>query len=574
MSNRRISELNQLYPYEFTPSDLLISVDVDTGTGLPETKKVLIGEFTDYLVAQTTGSISASVSDLSSSIVNLSSSVSSLVQSTSSYSTVTQLNTKLDNSLTGSYIAYGLPVLSSSGLIYSNFLPNFVSTFNGRQGNVLPIFGDYSSSMISHSSSVYIPHSNVSDALEYLGQNKLNLSGGTLTGPLILDADPTVSLEAATKDYVDQRVLKSGDTMTGPLSLPGIYVGTNLIYVNPGTASVGIGTSSPTQSAALHVIGRVRIDELQFSSDETIQTTAGAGVGGVSSFNLRTGSVVSIVSDYQGFYVDDFLGRSGSVEPQAGDYDGLYISTTGSTLMSSSCEVIFDTIGLISFEESQSVSSDRENLNFQKDLNPDDVAYTKFYQNTDSTQNPIVQTGDFAIILKKSVLGSDIPVYESSSHGFVIAAYSETGSGIRISNHSVETRGTFKSDGESQFTGSVFVSQSIYVSESIVYPDSTIQTTAFIPYFTSSGYTIDTLVTAPHGLSRNPYIVQAKLRCIFADAGFNVGEEVTVLPISSSLYTDNTNIYFLPKVPLVRSKDGLTDATLVDSNWEAVLTAI
>jgi hypothetical protein len=38
------------------------------------------------------------------------------------------------------------------------------------------------------------------------GQNCLPLSGGTLTGDLILNADPTVGLGAATKDYVDANI--------------------------------------------------------------------------------------------------------------------------------------------------------------------------------------------------------------------------------------------------------------------------------------------------------------------------------------------------------------------------------
>lgn len=61
----------------------------------------------------------------------------------------------------------------------------------------------------------------------------LQLSGGTMTGSLILDADPTLNLEAATKQYVDaqvgtssgnldtSKVNKSGDTMTGFLVLNG-----------------------------------------------------------------------------------------------------------------------------------------------------------------------------------------------------------------------------------------------------------------------------------------------------------------------------------------------------------------
>jgi hypothetical protein len=49
----------------------------------------------------------------------------------------------------------------------------------------------------------------------------LALTGGTLTGPLVLVADPTSPLQAATKQYSDLRVLKAGDTMTGDLILQG-----------------------------------------------------------------------------------------------------------------------------------------------------------------------------------------------------------------------------------------------------------------------------------------------------------------------------------------------------------------
>jgi hypothetical protein len=44
--------------------------------------------------------------------------------------------------------------------------------------------------------------------------------GGTLTGWLGLAGDPSTALQAATKAYVDARVSRSGDAMTGPLGLP------------------------------------------------------------------------------------------------------------------------------------------------------------------------------------------------------------------------------------------------------------------------------------------------------------------------------------------------------------------
>jgi len=54
---------------------------------------------------------------------------------------------------------------------------------------------------------------------------KVNLSGGTMTGLLTLSADPSASLQAATKQYTDAgdalKVAKAGDTMTGALVLSG-----------------------------------------------------------------------------------------------------------------------------------------------------------------------------------------------------------------------------------------------------------------------------------------------------------------------------------------------------------------
>jgi hypothetical protein len=59
-----------------------------------------------------------------------------------------------------------------------------------------------------------------------LSANKLPLTGGTLTGPLVLSGDPTAVLGAATKQYVDARVggvgflPLTGGTLTGALQLP------------------------------------------------------------------------------------------------------------------------------------------------------------------------------------------------------------------------------------------------------------------------------------------------------------------------------------------------------------------
>jgi len=48
---------------------------------------------------------------------------------------------------------------------------------------------------------------------------KLDKSGGTMTGTLVLAADPTSALHAATKQYVDTMLPKAGGTMTGAIVL-------------------------------------------------------------------------------------------------------------------------------------------------------------------------------------------------------------------------------------------------------------------------------------------------------------------------------------------------------------------
>jgi microcystin-dependent protein len=61
------------------------------------------------------------------------------------------------------------------------------------------------------------------DFLVVLNANFLKLAGGTLTGPLLLAADPVVPLGAATKQYVDNSSTSglplTGGTMQGPINM-------------------------------------------------------------------------------------------------------------------------------------------------------------------------------------------------------------------------------------------------------------------------------------------------------------------------------------------------------------------
>ena len=61
----------------------------------------------------------------------------------------------------------------------------------------------------------------VQQRLADFAASTLPKTGGALTGPLSLAADPSTALQAATKEYVDTRLFRSGDTLTGPLTLVG-----------------------------------------------------------------------------------------------------------------------------------------------------------------------------------------------------------------------------------------------------------------------------------------------------------------------------------------------------------------
>ncbi len=66
----------------------------------------------------------------------------------------------------------------------------------------------------------------VDQAITELAQSSLTASGGTLSGPLYLSADPTQPLQAADKHYVDVQVATAvplaGGNMTGALTSPAV----------------------------------------------------------------------------------------------------------------------------------------------------------------------------------------------------------------------------------------------------------------------------------------------------------------------------------------------------------------
>lgn len=102
-----------------------------------------------------------------------------------------------------------------------------VSSFNGRTGVVVPQEGDYTAEQVG----------------------AVSLSGGTMTGNLILNGDPTNNLQAATKQYVDVLGDTVNDILDGTEALS--YLpdngGTLTGALNMGSNKITMG-ATPTET--------------------------------------------------------------------------------------------------------------------------------------------------------------------------------------------------------------------------------------------------------------------------------------------------------------------------------------
>jgi hypothetical protein len=123
-----------------------------------------------------------------------------------------------------------------------------------------------------------------------LGGTFLPLAGGTMTGKITLDADPTAALHAATKQYVDAGTFLplGGGTMTGKITLDADptanlhaatkqYVDNSLVNVKVGTFTRDTSLASGTQAvtgvgfepvAVLFMGGEHNSDEYSWGADD------------------------------------------------------------------------------------------------------------------------------------------------------------------------------------------------------------------------------------------------------------------------------------------------------------------
>ena len=145
-----------------------------------------------------------------------------------------------------------------------------VASFNGRTGAVVPQAGDYTAEQVG----------------------AVSLSGGTMTGNLILNGNPTNNLQAATKQYVDVLGDTVNDILDGTEALP--YLpdngGTLTGALNMGNNKITMG-ATPTETTDVtnkgYVDGVVKVvsDEVDGiiagTTPVSVPIATNAKVGGV-----------------------------------------------------------------------------------------------------------------------------------------------------------------------------------------------------------------------------------------------------------------------------------------------------
>jgi len=97
-----------------------------------------------------------------------------------------------------------------SGTVFVYITSGAVGSVFGRIGLVVAASGDYSAIQITNTPSGSIAAVTVQAAINELATEKLDLAGGTMTGLLLLSADPTLSTHAANKNYVDTHTIDGG----------------------------------------------------------------------------------------------------------------------------------------------------------------------------------------------------------------------------------------------------------------------------------------------------------------------------------------------------------------------------
>jgi hypothetical protein len=131
--------------------------------------------------------------------------------------------------------------------------------------------------------------------------NKLSISGGTMTGALILNADPIANLGAATKQYVDAATLgiTVNDTDDVPEGNDNLYYTTARANTDFDTQLAVKTTTNLTEGSNLYYTDTRARDAISVTGSGSYNASTGVitVTGGVTSVNTKVGDVTLNTTD-------------------------------------------------------------------------------------------------------------------------------------------------------------------------------------------------------------------------------------------------------------------------------------
>lgn len=214
-----------------------------------------------------------------------------------------------------------LKVWNKGDYVDHNDLNLNFSILNNFPPGALPLIGGTMTGPIVLSADPAAP---LQPATKQYADTKLPLAGGTMTGPIVLPADPTTALQAATKQYADLMLPLTGGTLTGALSAPAGVSGNQVLNFSQFAASVGSngyqklpsgliiqwGNSTTSAGGGVSVSYPIAFPVATLSLQTTVNnggttpnvvlavTGAGATSFGVNSGITTTGAVAASISFY------------------------------------------------------------------------------------------------------------------------------------------------------------------------------------------------------------------------------------------------------------------------------------
>lgn len=137
---------------------------------------------------------------------------------------------------------------------------------------------------------------------------KLDKTGGTMTGFIVLHADPDSAMKAATKQYVDTMLPKAGGTMTGALTLS-------------GAPTIGLHAATKTYVDTADGLAAQKSANLSdLASASTARTNLGATTVGGGLFTATNASAArTTLGLATGALVNISVGTSAPGSPATGD---------------------------------------------------------------------------------------------------------------------------------------------------------------------------------------------------------------------------------------------------------------